>query len=234
VGDAGERARDDTGADPSAAPAVRVGDTERRAVDTRLQRAHGEGMLTLGEYEERAALAWAARTRTELDALTRDLPPEHAVPATAVATTSGPAAVVAPTRKGWPERLVGAVVTIAVAGAAVWLGGELVTADDATAVFSSRTVPVADDRDRVEVGVLFASADVVVPDDARVVQTGTTIFGSVDCEAACDGPGTREVAVDVSGAFGSVDIRTRSEAAAERAEEARDEADDRDRGEDDG
>ena len=66
-------------------------------------------------------------------------------------------------------------------------------------------------------GVLFASTDIVVPDDARVVQTGTTIVGSVDYEAACDGTGTREVVVDVSEAFGSIDVRTRSEAAAEQA-----------------
>jgi len=41
---------------------LRIGDTERRAVDTRLQRAVREGELTLGEYEERATLLYAART----------------------------------------------------------------------------------------------------------------------------------------------------------------------------
>jgi len=52
---------------------LRIGDTERRAVDARLQRAVREGELTLGEYEERATVLYAARTRGELVPLTLDL-----------------------------------------------------------------------------------------------------------------------------------------------------------------
>jgi len=52
---------------------LRIGDAERRAVDARLQRAVREGELTLGEYEERATLLYAARTRGELVPLTLDL-----------------------------------------------------------------------------------------------------------------------------------------------------------------
>ena len=53
---------------------VRVGDTERWAVDARLQHAVGEGLLTLPEYEERAGAVWSARTRADLNAVSRDLP----------------------------------------------------------------------------------------------------------------------------------------------------------------
>ena len=56
------------------APEKRIGDSERREVDGRLQQAHADGVLTLTEYDERSAQCWAARTRSELDALTRDLP----------------------------------------------------------------------------------------------------------------------------------------------------------------
>lgn len=47
-------------------PEVRIGDRERREVDTRLQDAYADGVLTMTEYEERSARAWAARTRSEL------------------------------------------------------------------------------------------------------------------------------------------------------------------------
>lgn len=53
---------------------LRVGDRERRAVDEQLQAAVGDGVLTLAEYDERSAVLWQTRTRTELDELVRDLP----------------------------------------------------------------------------------------------------------------------------------------------------------------
>jgi hypothetical protein len=53
---------------------LRVGDRERRAIDEQLQAAVGDGVLTLAEYDERSAVLWQTRTRTELDALVRDLP----------------------------------------------------------------------------------------------------------------------------------------------------------------
>jgi len=63
---------------------VRVGDSERWAVDARLQQAVGDGQLTLAEYEERAGEVWRARTRGELDVTTRDLPAPAPPPAPAV------------------------------------------------------------------------------------------------------------------------------------------------------
>lgn len=191
-------------------PSIRVGDAERRAVDERLQRAHGEGRLTLAEYEERAASAWAARTRADLGALTSDLPAPD-LPATDP-PAGPPVAVDRGAREpSWTRRL-GRIVVVA---ALLWGGGLLVTADDGAAVFSGRTITVAPGDDRVELGILFGGADVVVPDDARVVVGGTVVFGGVDCEAACDGTGTREITVTASGAFGGVDVVTRSEAAAQ-------------------
>ncbi|MDN5930197.1 MAG: DUF1707 domain-containing protein [Pseudonocardia sp.] len=186
---------------------IRVSDDERRAVDAVLQRAHGEGRLTLVEYEERAASAWAARTRGELDVLTSDLPavvPEGRQPVAADRGAGSPSR----TRRG--GRRLG---TLAVAAALLRAGGPFVTADDGPPVFGDRTIAVVPGDDRVELGFLFGGTDVVVPDDARVVVDGTVIFGGVDCDAACDGTGTREITVDASGAFGGVDVLTQSEAA---------------------
>ena len=96
---------------------------------------------------------------------------------------------------------------------AVLAGVQIVTADDAVAVFGGRTVQVLPDQDRVEVSVLFGNVQVVVPDDARVDTEGLLVFGGTDCEAACSGTGTRVVTVDARGAFGSVDVVRQGERA---------------------
>lgn len=53
---------------------IRASDAERELVVERLQRAVGTGRLTVAEFEERAAAAYAATTRAELAELTKDLP----------------------------------------------------------------------------------------------------------------------------------------------------------------
>jgi hypothetical protein len=63
-------------------PQVRVSDTEREAVVTRLNDATGEGRLTLEEFTERVSAALAARTQGDLDVLVTDLP-VHAMGAVA-------------------------------------------------------------------------------------------------------------------------------------------------------
>jgi Domain of unknown function (DUF1707) len=202
---------DDTDTPP---PEKRIGDRERREVDAQLRRAHDDGVLTLTEYDERVAQCWAARTRSDLDALVRDLPdpaPQAPVP------VDGPA----PT----PARSRNRFVRAAVATVAVLAGVQIVTADDAVAIFSGQTVQVVD-QDRAEVSVLFGNVRVVVPDDARVTTEGIFRFAGFDCAAACDGSGTRVVTVEARGAFGSVDVVRQGEA-------ARGDRDDGDRDDDD-
>ena len=53
---------------------VRASDAERELLVERLQRAVGNGRLTVGEFDERVAAAYAATTRGELAELTKDLP----------------------------------------------------------------------------------------------------------------------------------------------------------------
>lgn len=59
------------GQDPAA---VRASDAERQAVVERLNRATDEGRLTLSEFSERTAAAYAATTRADLAPLLADLP----------------------------------------------------------------------------------------------------------------------------------------------------------------
>ena len=109
-------------------------------------------------------------------------------------------------------RAISGLVTAAVIGGGILVGVQVLAADDGASVFSSRTVHVGSDQQRVEVAMMFGSLRVIVPDDVRVRPSGTVIFGSTNCDEACrTGPGLREVAVEADGAFGSVSIMRQSE-----------------------
>ncbi len=64
-------------------PHMRASDADRERVADALQRHTAEGRLTLDEFDQRSASAYAARTFGELDAITADLPPlaERTAPA---------------------------------------------------------------------------------------------------------------------------------------------------------
>jgi hypothetical protein len=53
---------------------VRVGDAERESVAAQLREHYAAGRLTLDELNERLDRAFASRTRTDLNAVTHDLP----------------------------------------------------------------------------------------------------------------------------------------------------------------
>jgi len=59
-------------------PHLRAADVDREAVARRLDAHLSTGRITVAEYEERSARAWAAKTYGELAELTADLPPEPA------------------------------------------------------------------------------------------------------------------------------------------------------------
>jgi hypothetical protein len=67
--------------DPVLPEEFRISDVERAAGQERLQRAVRDGQLDLREFDERCAQVWAARTRGELGAVTRDLPEPPPAPA---------------------------------------------------------------------------------------------------------------------------------------------------------
>ncbi|MEQ3550637.1 DUF1707 domain-containing protein [Pseudonocardia nematodicida] len=205
----------------------RISDDERRAVDARLQRAHGDGRLSLEEYEERSASAWEARTRTDLEPLTRDLPPDPADERTAAPALSTERA---PSRAGdfaaaAGRRVGGAIGAVVLVAAAVWGAPQLFS--DGVTVFGSRTVGVAPGADQVRSGVLFGSVRVVVPDGERAQLGGFTLFSSTECPTACTGAAARTIDVGVSSVFGSVEVLTPAEAAnPDRDDDPGDELDD--------
>ncbi|WP_308257479.1 DUF1707 SHOCT-like domain-containing protein [Pseudonocardia lacus] len=197
-------------------PEVRIGDRERREVDARLQQAYADGVLTLTEYEERSGHVWAARTRSELAPLVADLPDPDADAApqpVAGAAVEKPEPTPVPAARSGRRGPVQALVGLAVLGAALFGAGQVFVADDGFTAFNSSVVTVAPDDDRVDLGYVFGSTRVVVPADARVQVEGVRIFGGTNCNAACDGSGTRDVVVDASGAFGSLNIQRAGEPA---------------------
>lgn len=92
-------------------------------------------------------------------------------------------------------------------------GTYVVSESDTTAIFSSQVVPVPQDARSIDVGTMFGSVTVVVPDGSRVATRGLLVFGSTDCNTACDSAGKTgpEVTITSRGAFGSVEIQTETE-----------------------
>jgi hypothetical protein len=71
-------------------PELRIGDAEREAAVTALGEHYAAGRLTKDEYDERADLAWQARTSSALWPLFADLPGPHTAPAASTAPTTTP------------------------------------------------------------------------------------------------------------------------------------------------
>jgi hypothetical protein len=59
---------------------LRIGDAEREAAVTALGEHYAAGRLTKEEYDERSAIAWSARTGSDLAPLFNDLPRAAARP----------------------------------------------------------------------------------------------------------------------------------------------------------
>jgi hypothetical protein len=91
-------------------PELRVGDAERDAAVAALGEHYAAGRLTKEEYDERADLAWQARTRSQLVPLFADLPRPPAAPRPAPAPAGRPHPH---GRRGWSAPAVLLVVLVA-------------------------------------------------------------------------------------------------------------------------
>ena len=145
-------------------PAVRASDVEREHTVGLLHRHTISGRLTLEEFAHRLDLAFQARTRPELEALTRDLPAE-------------PTALEPRTRRR-PKRFTGAVFA-SIERKGRWRLSR----------FASLFVLFGDadlDLRKAEIGgpvvtittlILFGNADFYVPTGVDVDLGGFTVFG---------------------------------------------------------
>lgn len=178
------------------APAVRIGDDERRVASDRLAAAYARGQLDLEEYEERLQQAHAARTAGELEPLLHDLP----VPAAATTTP----------QRGGPGGRSGGVAWIAAALVAVLAVaglGRVIDVDRVT-VFGSSTIQVEGPSDDVSVLTVFGSTQVVVAEGVQATPSVVALFASTECDAACSAGTATLEQVEVGGLtlFGSVEI----------------------------
>ncbi len=177
-----------------------VGDRDRRLVDERLQSAVGDGVLTLGEYDQRAAQVWRARTRADLDAVTRDLPgdagPAPHAPAPVSRAERRVVAVLSGDRLSGPVAPGQGVAAYAVLGSA-----EIdLCRDDLPADLSLRAVAV------------LGNVEVLVPRGVTVHVRGSSVLGSRDVDVVPGRPGGPVVHLDARAVLGSVQVHHRDEA----------------------
>ncbi len=170
-------------------PEIRIGDRERREVDARLQQAHADGVLTLTEYDERAG-AVLGRPHPQRP---RPAHPRPAAPARrgprrpAGAEAAAEPVAGAGRRKGLVHRALRGLAGAALVGAALY-GGRVRCSPPTTGPRCSAAGRCRWPAPRTgQVGALFGRVTVRVPDDVRVRTSGTVVFGSIECAAACQG-----------------------------------------------
>jgi hypothetical protein len=179
-------------------PELRVSDADREATVVRLREAGGEGRLTLEELAERVERADAARTWSDLEALTADLP----------ATAPGRAAVL-PDEPRKERRWVVAI-----------MGGEQrkgrwrpARRTNAIAVMGGididlREAELADGAEILAIPVMGA-VTVVVPEGVSVELSGFSLMGgnSGPDDAVTPLPNSPVVRVRASSLMGGVDVK---------------------------
>jgi Domain of unknown function (DUF1707) len=175
-------------------PAVRASDLEREQTVGALRLHAAEGRLTLEEFTHRVDLAYAARTRDELEALTTDLP----------AHSAG----LEPQQRRRPKRF-----TFVAFGSVERKGRWRVPRfKGLAAVFGDadidlRTAEIAGPVVTITAFLLFGNADFYVPTGVDVDLGGATIFGHRrehgDDAASPDAPLVR---IRVFSLFGTSDV----------------------------
>jgi hypothetical protein len=173
-------------------PAVRASDTERDQAVALLRRHVATGRLTLEEFAHRIDQAFAARTRPELEALTRDLPAD-----------------VQPRKRHRPKWLTGVVFGSTVRKGRwrlprfAFLGVLFGDAD-----IDIRKAEIGGPVVTITAFVLFGNADFYVPTGVDVDLGGFTVFGhrgehGEEVEPAPDAPLVR---ISVFSLFGTSDV----------------------------
>jgi class 3 adenylate cyclase len=164
----------------------------------RLQAACSEGRLTLDEFSERVGMALEARTSTDLDRLTVDLPalapPAPAWPTPQHTTSWAIGIMSASDHKGrWRP----APVTNALA----FMGAVKLDLREAQLEGPELVINAVS---------FMGGIDVIVPEGIQVEMTGLAIFGGKDCRVPDVGavPGSPVVRVRVFAFMGAVTVRT--------------------------
>jgi Domain of unknown function (DUF1707)/Cell wall-active antibiotics response 4TMS YvqF len=178
-------------------PAVRASDAERETTVALLRRHAVDGRLTLEEFAERMSLAYEAKTRDDLDELTRDLPAE-------VATT--------PARRRKRRRWVVAVMGGSDRRGRFRVGPHMnVITVMGGANIDLRQAELDEPEATITIVSLMGGANVVVPEGVDVELTGISIMGGKGYRpgAKAPPPGAPFVRVRAFTLMGGVTVITR-------------------------
>jgi hypothetical protein len=175
-------------------PELRASDAERTASIERLREARVEGRLTLDEFTERADLALSARTRSDLEVVTRDLPViADTAPIRSRRRTRWVIAVIGEVvrnRRWRPGRRLVAICTI----------GEL--------TLDLRQAEIVDNEITIFALLCVGEITVIVPEGVDVELSGLVVIGSKS-ERGADSPsrpGAPLVRVIALGAIGEITV----------------------------
>jgi hypothetical protein len=178
-------------------PPAPVTDADRTAAAELLQRAAGDGRLTLEQFSDRVGAVWAATSHEQLAAATSGL--EEAPPVGSTKTVSSVVSVVGDQWRAGRWRLPPTL-------RAVGLLGDV--------HLDLRTVVMLD-TDIVEIRAvtLLGSVDIMVPAGIEVELTGFDVLGSRELRLAPvpRRPGTPLIRVHAHGLLGDVSVRTPEE-----------------------
>ena len=182
-------------------PPILASDAERERTSEVLRQASVEGRLTLDEFSVRVEQALAARTRDELQAVTRDLP--------AIA----PSRPAHPIQGGVARQPVRASVSImsAVERKGFWRVDEetLAVSVMGSCKLDLRGAAISAPVTTINAYVVMGSVDVIVPFGVEVELEGIAIMGSKEAKlkGPPPAPGAPVVRVNAFNLMGSVTVR---------------------------
>lgn len=175
---------------------LRASDAEREDVATRLREARVQGRLTLDEFSERLDLVYSAKTRAELEPLTRDLPAD-AVAEPARKPTRWLVAFLGGSARSGRWRIEGKTRVVSIMG-----GTDI----------DLRTAEIPGSEVRLTCFAFMGGVHVTVPEGVEVDLSGFTLIGgrAVDVKGRRV-PGTPLVRVRAFAIMGGVAITTPEE-----------------------
>jgi hypothetical protein len=182
----------------------RVGNAEREHVAGLLQRAVGEGMITLDEFSDRMGAAMAARTRGELGVLLEDLPGMQLPAAQASAQSMIPA-------PSSGEALPLKVTMSSINRTGRWHVPERVAVRSrfSTVVLDLTQAEIRTPVLAFDIDDICSSTDIVVPDDFTADLNGLQCLGSSATSRVSSAPPAGRVHLVVRGKlrFGALTVK---------------------------
>src|SRR3954451_22564004 len=170
---------------------VRASDAERDAAVDQLRDAAAEGRLTLEELTDRIEAAFAAEMRSDLKALTADLP---ASPRVAVALPSAGVRGVGDVRRSGPWTLP------AESSFRTWFGH---------IKLDLRQAQISATETHIHARALFGNVDLLVPKGVEVEVQARTQMGRTILRGSSGKPGAPRIVLTGGTFFGDIKVRHR-------------------------